>query len=108
VACWVHNCSLERGKYVKIEAPKGTVNGKQVVAVQEWLKAGVDPLRYSGILSLLADCIDNGADKHDVYCTFGITRSKDAVLLTVHYDGYKAYASGATLAEVSTACERLL
>jgi len=93
---------------VKFEAPKGTVGDNQVKTVQAWLKSGLEPLRYSGILSLLADCVDNGANKHDVYCTFGITRAKDAILLTVHYDGHKAYASGATLEEVSVACERLL
>jgi len=93
---------------VKFEAPKGTVGGHQVQALQSWLKSGLEPLRYSGILSLLADCIDSGLEKHDCYCTFGITRSKDAILLTVHYDGHKAYASGTTLEEVSTACERLL
>jgi len=93
---------------MKFEAPKPTLSGKELKTVQEWLKSGVDPLRYSGVLSLLADCVDAGTEKHDVYATFGITRSKDGILLTVHFDGVKAYASGTTLAEVSTACERLL
>lgn len=73
------------------------------------IKATKDGLGlYYGLLAVLADAADTAAGGGDCYCTFGITRDKGSLLLTVNVNGGKLYASGGTLDAVATAALELL
>jgi len=63
---------------------------------------------YQGVALLLADIVDTAVKGTECYATFGISKDRSAILLTIHLGDQKLYAQGATLAEVSSACEELL
>lgn len=63
---------------------------------------------YNGLLQLLADIADTAIGGADVFASFGISRDRGSVLLTVKVDGHPLYAGGRSLKEVSDACLELL
>lgn len=93
---------------MKLEKSVGPIEAKNLKHYQEALKAGNADTTYQGVVALLADIADNALAGHDCYITFGASRDKTGLLLTVTYDGTKAYASERDLAKVSGLCERFL
>jgi len=60
------------------------------------------------ILTVIAQCLDSAIKGSNSYVTFGITRDKKAIIMTVNYEGTKIFAAGATLAEVADKCADML
>lgn len=79
-----------------------------VDAVQRITKASGKQLPYDGLITLLADVVDTAARGSECYATFGLSRNRDQVMLTVHIGRETLYATGASLLEVSKACNDLL
>jgi hypothetical protein len=60
------------------------------------------------IALLVAEVADAAIAGDNVYITIGITRSRDAILLTLNQSGDKSYAGGETLAQLEDAVLELL
>jgi len=87
---------------------RATVGDRNLQDFQDIAKTKDGLALYSGLLAILADVADTAVRGADCYCTFGLSRDKGALLLTVNVGGSKLYASGATLDEVATAAQELL
>jgi len=75
---------------------------------REHLKAGKSVGDYEGVLAMLADIVDSAGNGHECWCTFGLSRGKEQVMMTIHYGPERLFASGSSLVEVSKACIELL
>ena len=93
---------------MKLDENKTSLNADNLKMVREYLKAKTADLMYQGVLCLIADALDTAIVDGDCYITIGVTKPKDAILLTVHHKGAKGRAGGLTLSEVSKDAERLL
>lgn len=76
--------------------------------VRRHLKDGKSLLAYEGLIAILADVVDSAASGSECYCTFGLSRNRDKVMLTVTIGREKLYATGSDLLEVSKAALDLL
>lgn len=76
--------------------------------IDSWVSSGRKPGSYEYLLQLLADLVDYAIEHGDTWCTLGITRNQDAIMLTLNQDGYKGYVTGATFKDLSVGCKDLL
>jgi len=63
---------------------------------------------YTDLLMVIADVLDTAVKGEDIYMTVGMTRNKDAVLLTITWDREKLVLSGATLRDLAEQANTLL
>jgi len=90
-------------------AHKGTpLTPTNTFAVNDSLKLKDSHLVYGNLLLVLADVLDSAVKGEDIYLTLGMTRNKDAVLLTITWDRDKLVLSGATLRDLADQAETLL
>lgn len=108
-ACWIHGCSLDykEAKRVKGQEREPLVTDN-LAAVERVTKAGTKLEPYYGLVAILADVVDTAARGDECYLTFGLSRNRDQIMLTVHIGRDALYASGASLVEVSKVCIGLL
>lgn len=88
-----------------VRALLSTDNEKAYLATVEEDQVGN---HYHGLLQVLAQVADQAAAGEDIYATFGRTKSNDALILTVIWEGARTYAAGANLEAVSEVCETLI
>ena len=60
------------------------------------------------ILQVIADCLDDAIKGENSYVTFGVTRDKKALMMTINFGGSKLFAAGQTLWEVADKCAEML
>ena len=91
------------------KAPKGkTLPVANTTEVMNLVVASkLDP-RLADLLHVLADACDEAASGQDIYITLGTTKRKDALLLTVSWDGDKTMLSGVTLLDLASQAGTLL
>lgn len=87
---------------------QSNLEANQLASFRKEAKSGNPLLDYSGIVAVLCDVADTAVGGMDCYCTFGLSRDRSTILLTVTIGGSKLYAGGATMKEVSAAAEGLL
>jgi hypothetical protein len=56
----------------------------------------------------MGDVLDNAIKGEDIYMTLGMTRNKDAVLLTITWDREKLVISGGSLTDLAEQAHTLL
>jgi hypothetical protein len=95
-------------KYVKLDKNTQKLGDHNLQVVREHIKAGIDHITYQGILCALADAFDEMAKGTDLWIAIGLTKDRDAFLLTVKSPDGKARAGGLTLAELSKDAEKLV
>jgi hypothetical protein len=93
---------------VKVDNQKETLVTTNLRAAQEYIKAGRPTTTYDGLLCAIADTLDYAVAGNDAYITIGLTKPKDAMLMTVVYGHSRMYAGGASLWGISKDAERLL
>jgi hypothetical protein len=76
--------------------------------VTEHIVAGSLSKSWSDIVMLMADVLDNAIKGEDIYITVGMTRNKDACLLTVTWDREKLVLSGMSLLDLAEQAHTLL
>jgi hypothetical protein len=76
--------------------------------VDSQLKEKLQDTVYLALIKLIADCMDLRAAGEDVWINIGTDQSKTSLLLTVHDNGTRYTAGGATLADLAADCTRLL
>ena len=93
---------------MKESNPSGKIDPTQLQKARKKLSGYTPPSSYEGLILLLADIVDTASNGRDCYCTFGLSRTKDLIMLTVTNGGSKLYASGLSLEELSEAARELL
>lgn len=83
--------------------PTNTIAGGNLASLQQSFKTIDGAKRYMGILTAIADCMDQIADGEDHYMLIGVTRNRDA--FTLNWKG--AGAPGAVYATDLTALSAL-
>lgn len=95
VSCWVHTCSL-RGtrKYMRTKDKSQRLMAVNEATFDEQLKTAKGQAQYQPLVRLIAQVLDAGADGADCNLRIGVTRGKNAFLLTLYQEGDASYASG--------------
>jgi len=93
---------------VKFDETKFEFSKSNLASMRESIKAGQAHIAYQGILCVLADVLDIAANGGDCFATIGLTKNRDAMLLTVKDGSRKAYAGGFSLLEISKDAEKLI
>jgi hypothetical protein len=93
---------------VKLDANEGKLEPDNLKTVREMLKSGQADVHYQGLLCAIADCLDTAIRGGDVYLTIGLTKPRNALIMTVHDGSMRGYAGGLRLSELSKDAEKLL
>lgn len=67
-----------------------------------------NPSELDNLLVLVAQALDTAITEGDCYITIGKTRNSDALILTLHVNDVRSYATGACLVELCKAIDSLL
>jgi len=92
---------------VKFDASKGELPPINVELIQKAAKDKDLIALYAGLLLVIADALDIAVQGGNAYVSIGLTRKRDAIVLTVKDGNMAAYATGANITQLSVDCERL-
>lgn len=93
---------------MKLEKSNVSLDADNLQSAKELLIKQKNPSQYQGLLCVIADVLDTAISGSNCYLIIGLTRDRNALLLTVHQDGAKAFAGGLRLTELSREAEKLL
>jgi hypothetical protein len=99
---------MQRGQKMKKDFVRGKLDTGHLLNVKKEFKGYTPASPYAGLVELLADVVDTAISGPECYVTFGLSRDRSSILLTVHYEHSKLYAGGTTLAELSAAAGELI
>lgn len=93
---------------MKLNTKKDALLPSSVDNLMEDLKSKEGISRYRDLLIVLADALDMAAKGEDIFVTLGSTRKRDALVLTITYQGDKTFVPGVNLQALADLCSNLL
>jgi len=87
VACWVHNCSMEGYKLVKVKPQAIHLEDQNRLALESETKLVGTGSGYITLLRVIADVMDLAAGGLDTWCAIGRTQNGSSLTFTLVVDG---------------------